>query len=284
MSFNSKLEGYLVPKVRHLQTSDERKDLVMRMRNGDEEARQRLIEENIPLVISIASEFWKAGALSLRDYIQEGVIALIRVLETYNPERSYLSCYAAPAIRRKIERAIAEKANIIKLHPHLTEDIQSFENVKYAEYASTGRWLKETEIFEKIPVRLKLQTIRKGRVSLETFSLDAPNPKLNGEKESYIQSVSDENVNVEDETFVKDSSKFLRTQLQSLNKEGVCWRDINIVRDFYGIGNKKPMNLTEVGKFYGLSKERIRQIKEKVETKLRKRLERKGVSIHDLIN
>ena len=281
MVHENELEGYFLTKEKSL-THEERRELVKRVREGDEKARKKLITSNIRLVVSTALKFKKyRNSSPVQDLIQEGVIKLMEMIDTYDPDKGYLSSYTLPYLKGRSWRKVLEDLHLIRLNPNLRGDINRVTKTREEKYMQTGKWEDYDEAIKETIVNSKPETIKEGiKASLRTLSLDAPNPVLDSQ-ESFGNNISDERINLEREVFVKTTADLIRKKLEELCENGTSKKDVEIVKKYYGIGGEGRMNSVELGIYYGVTRERIRQIKERVEKKLKVRLSKEGYTFDD---
>ena len=245
-----------------LLTAEEEKDLAMKMEAGDMEAKKRLAEANLRLVVSIAKRYVGRGMLFL-DLIQEGNLGLIKAVEKFDYRKGYkFSTYATWWIRRAITRAIADQARTIRIPVHMVETINKLIRVQRQLLQELGREPYPEEIAEKmgLPVE-RVREIQK--ISQEPVSLETP---IGEEEDSHLGDfIQDDNVPVPAEaaafTLLKEQLVEVLGTLTEREQKVLCLR--------FGLEDGRARTLEEVGKEFDVTRERIRQIEAKALRKLR---------------
>ena len=245
-----------------LLTAEEEKDLAMKMEAGDMEAKKRLAEANLRLVVSIAKRYVGRGMLFL-DLIQEGNLGLIKAVEKFDYRKGYkFSTYATWWIRQAITRAIADQARTIRIPVHMVETINKLIRVQRQLLQELGREPYPEEIAEKmgLPVE-RVREIQK--ISQEPVSLETP---IGEEEDSHLGDfIQDDNVPVP-----ADAAAFtlLKEQLVEVLST-LTEREQKVLRLRFGLDDGRARTLEEVGKEFSVTRERIRQIEAKALRKLR---------------
>ena len=245
-----------------LLTAEEEKELAMKMEAGDMEAKKRLAEANLRLVVSIAKRYVGRGMLFL-DLIQEGNLGLIKAVEKFDYRKGYkFSTYATWWIRQAITRAIADQARTIRIPVHMVETINKLIRVQRQLLQELGREPYPEEIAEKmgLPVE-RVREIQK--ISQEPVSLETP---LGEEEDSHLGDfIQDDNVPVPAEaaafTLLKEQLVEVLGTLTEREQKVLCLR--------FGLEDGRARTLEEVGKEFDVTRERIRQIEAKALRKLR---------------
>ncbi len=239
-----------------LLSRDEEYTLALRAKNGDSYARNRLLEANLRFVVSIAKQYQNRG-LPLADLISEGNLGLMTALDKFEPEKGYhFISYAVWWIRQSILKAIGEKSRMIRLPMNRAADLAQVMQAK-AKIEKDG----ECEVsIEDLAVECgmsKEDIVELMQISREVSSLDAPVGA--DESASFGDFIESEN-DKPDEVVMEEALK------ASVNKilDTLPERERTIIELRFGLNNKKPMSLKEVGELYNLTKERIRQIEKKV--------------------
>ena len=245
-----------------LLTAEEEKNLAMRMENGDMDAKKRLAEANLRLVVSIAKRYVGRGMLFL-DLIQEGNLGLIKAVEKFDYRKGYkFSTYATWWIRQAITRAIADQARTIRIPVHMVETINKLVRVSRQLLQELGREPSPEEIAEAmdIPVE-RVREIQK--ISQEPVSLETP---IGEEEDSHLGDfIQDDNVPVPAEAA---ASTLLKEQLVEVLGT-LTEREQKVLRLRFGMDDGRARTLEEVGREFNVTRERIRQIEAKALRKLR---------------
>ncbi|MCM3765314.1 RNA polymerase sigma factor RpoD [Neobacillus niacini] len=245
-----------------LLSAEEEIDLAHRIEQGDEEAKRRLAEANLRLVVSIAKRYVGRGMLFL-DLIQEGNMGLIKAVEKFDYRKGFkFSTYATWWIRQAITRAIADQARTIRIPVHMVETINKLIRVQRQLLQDLGREPTPEEIAEDMDLTPdKVREILK--IAQEPVSLETP---IGEEDDSHLGDF------IEDQDATSPSEhaayELLKEQLEDV-LDTLTDREENVLRLRFGLDDGRTRTLEEVGKVFGVTRERIRQIEAKALRKLR---------------
>ena len=260
---NDLVRTYLREIKKPLLTKEEEYRLMLQIREGNQQAREIFIERNLRLVVSIARKYVNRGVAFL-DLIREGNIGLMTAVDKFDVSKGYqFSTYATWWIRQAVTRSIAFKGRNIRLPVHVYYKIKNYKRVE----AQLKEKLCREPTLEEIAKALKLPL--EDITQLHEFQHDtvSVNQYIGDDDTELEEFISDSNVSPENESIANDLPKQVDNLLKKCNLKP---NEMNILKLRYGIGNEESLTLEQIGKKYGLTRERIRQIEAKAFMKIRR--------------
>lgn len=242
-------------------TRAEKRDMKILVKEG-KKARSHLLEANLRLVVSLAKRYTGRG-MPLLDLIQEGNLGLIRAMEKFDYSKGFkFSTYATWWIRQAITRGMADQSRTIRLPVHLVEQVNKLSRIKREMYQSLGREATNEELAEESGIdESKIEMLL--RQSRDPVSLDMP---VGADEEAPLGDFIEDAEATDAETAVVASMRHsdIRDVIDSLEE-----REQDVIRLRYGLDDGVPRTLDQIGRRFGLSRERVRQIEREVMAKLR---------------
>jgi RNA polymerase primary sigma factor len=254
-----------IGRYRLIKASEE-KDLARRIQEGDQEAKNLLARANLRLVVSLAKKFaGRSSDLTLLDLIQEGNLGLFKAVDRFDWTRGFkFSTYATWWIRQSITRALADQSRTIRIPVHMVETISKYKQVFRKLFQDLGREPMPEEIATEMGVEVeKIYTIEK--ISQTTTSLEKSVGDDGDDKSTLGDFIADDKIPRPDQDATQ---QILREQIREVLNE-LSPKERKILEMRYGLEDSIQHTLEEVGKEFGVTRERIRQIEAKVHEKLR---------------
>jgi RNA polymerase primary sigma factor len=260
---NQTIDKYLqeIGKV-DLLTPEEEIELAIKVRDDDQKALEKLIKANLRFVVSVAKQYQNQG-LSLGDLINEGNLGLIKAAKRFDPTRGFkFISYAVWWIRQSILQALAEQSRIVRLPLNRVGALNKI-GKKFSELEQEfEREPSPSEIAEQLDMSL-YEVDKTLQISGRHLSVDQP--FVQGEDNKLLDVMADDNQLPPDHILMKES---LRTEVERALKS-LTDREAEVIRLYFGIEREHPLTLEEIGEKFNLTRERVRQIKEKAIRRLR---------------
>jgi len=259
-----------------LLTFEEEQELAERIAKGDQNARQRMIEANLRLVVNIGKRYLNRG-LPLADIIEEGNIGLMKAVERYDHRKGYrFSTYASWWIRQSIERAIINQTKTIRLPVHVAEHINKYLSTVESLIQELGREPTIKEIAKRLRVSTKeVEELR--QLIRKTYSLETP---VGDKDEGFLKDIIADNTitspaKIAEGISMREEIDRWLAELKPKEREVICLR--------FGLEGQEPKTLEEIGQKFGLTRERIRQIEAASLVKLKNIITRKSIKREEVL-
>ncbi len=269
---------YYLKEIRKtpLLTFEQEQALAKRVAEGDQEARAKMIEANLRLVVAIGKKYINRG-LQFSDIIEEGNLGLIRAVEKFQYERGFkFSTYASWWIKQAIERAIVNQTRTIRLPVHIAEIVNSYMRASRQLTQTLGREPHAEEIAKKMKVTIeKVRSI--SQVVRETYSLDM----LIGDQEEDTLKDILQDTNAQSPASASDEIR--RRQYIDEWLGTLALSEQRIIKLRFGLSDGEPKTLDSIGKKFGITRERVRQIETQAIKKLRAITERKHIQLSEML-
>ncbi len=257
------LDKYLqeIGKV-DLITADEEVELTKRIKEGDQVALEKLTKANLRFVVSVAKQY-QSGSLTLGDLINEGNVGLIKAAKRFDETRGFkFISYAVWWIRQSIMQALAEQSRIVRLPLNRVGTINKITKAYSELEQKFEREPSPEELAEVLEVSTS-EVVDTLKVSGRHVSMNAP--FIQGEENGLLDVLEDESEETPDSGLILDS---LRREIQR-TLSTLTQREADVISLYFGLNGESPMTMEEIGEKFGLTRERVRQIKEKATLRLR---------------
>jgi len=259
-----------------LLTFEQEQSLAKLIAQGDQEARARMIEANLRLVVAIGKKYINRG-LPFSDIIEEGNLGLIRAVEKFQYQRGFkFSTYASWWIKQSIERAIVNQTRTIRLPVHIAEIVNSYMRANRQLTQKLGRDPSTEEVAKKMKVTIdKVRSI--SQVVRETYSLDM---LIGDQEEDTLKDILQETNALSPASFSDDIRR--REHIDDWLKQ-LSVSEKKVVEMRFGLNDGEPMTLDSIGKEFGITRERVRQIETQALNKLRAITKRKKIDLEGML-
>ena len=255
-----------VNAIRNIDVKEER-ELALRVKNGDSEAKRQLVQANLKLVLTIARKAIHVSKLPLVDLIQEGNLGLMIAVEKFNPDLGYrFSTYATWWIKQAMFKAISEQSYCMKIPVYIQETLSKFSKIKAEMERSYNCQVTNKQVAEKMNIEPeKLDTYLSAYTS--TISIEGSFDANNGSELSVADIVADDSISVEDNIELEELKKEISNVVSTLKD-----REQTVIKMRFGLENFAKTTLEDIGKIFGVTKECIRQTEARALNKLRNSL------------
>ena len=269
---------YYLKEIRKtpLLTFEQEQSLAKRIEQGDQEARAKMIEANLRLVVAIGKKYINRG-LQFSDIIEEGNLGLIRAVEKFQYQRGFkFSTYASWWIKQSIERAIVNQTRTIRLPVHIAEIVNSYMRATRQLTQALGREPQIEEIAKKMKVTIdKVRSI--SQVVRETYSLDM---LIGDQEEDTLKDILQDDNALSPASFSEEIKRreHIDAWLQQLSIS-----EQKIIKMRFGLSDGESRTLDTIGKAFGITRERVRQIETQALKKLRAITEKKNIQLAEML-
>ena len=257
-----------VSVIRNLDVKEER-ELALRAKQGDSEAKRMLVQSNLKLVLTIARKAIHVSKLPLVDLIQEGNLGLMIAVEKFNPELGYrFSTYATWWIKQAMFKAISEQSYCMKIPVYIQETLSKFSKIKAEMERSYNCQVKNQDVAKKMDIEPeKIDTYLSAYNS--TVSIEGSFEANNGSELSVADVVADNSTNVEEYIELEELKIEIANVVSTLKE-----REQTVIKMRFGLENFAKTTLEDIGKMFGVTKECIRQTEMRALNKLRSGVDR----------
>lgn len=248
-------------------TQEEEKEIALRAKNGDLQAKKILVQSNLKLVFTIARKAIHVSKLPMVDLIQEGNLGLMVAVEKFNPELGYrFSTYASWWIKQAMFKAISEQSYCMKIPVYIQETLSKFSKVKAEMERSYNCQVTNKQVAEKMDIEPeKIDTYLSAYST--TVSIEGSFDAKNGSELNVADVLEDEKTNVEESLEYEELKRSLSNVISTLKE-----REQTVIKMRFGLEEFAKTTLEDIGKIFGVTKECIRQTEARALTKLKTRL------------
>ena len=238
-------------------------ELIIRAKAGDIQARNQLIENNIPLIKKIAKKSITATSLSDSDLVQEGIFGLVTAIEKFNPQLGYkFATYASWWIKQAMFKAVSEQSYAVNIPVYIQETLSRYKKTKQEMEQKAQKEVSKKDVATKLHLTEdKIDTFL--NVYTKALSIESGTSLTNNKELTLAEIIEDEKQNVERDVLSNDLKKDIKKALEILKEKE---KDVIVLR--FGLDNKEKMTLEEIGNNYGVTKECIRQIEKRALNKM----------------